>query len=158
MAVTTDIFESWLRPRLVVGRLLARERSEPFALSLLLTFLLLALVASLPNLARQGFLDGGTPLAPRVLGAALGLLATLPGLYLLAAIGSLIARRFGAGASYYGGRIAMFWALLAATPGMLVVGLMQGMLGPATATVTLSLAVVVVFLVFWVIGLKEASK
>lgn len=158
MAVTTDIFESWLRPRVVVRRLLAREASEPFALSLLLTFLVLALVATLPNLARQSFLDGNSPLSPRVLAAAMGLLATLPAWYLIALLGTLVHRVLGGTSSHYGGRIALFWALLASVPAMLIQGLVQGLVGPGPASALIALAVLAVFLFFWTTGLREAGR
>jgi hypothetical protein len=158
MSVTTDIFASWRHPRAVVGGLLARERSEPFALSLLLTFLVLALVAALPNLARESFLDGGSPLAPRVLASAMGLLATLPLFYLLAAIGTLSARMLKAKGDHYRGRIALFWAANASIPAMLVLGLVQGLAGPGWAVNLLGLAAFLAFLAFWAIGLSEAGR
>lgn len=158
MAVTRDIIESWRRPRMVVRRLLSREADEPFALTLVLTFLVLALVASLPNLARQSFLDNNTPLSPRVLAAALGLLATLPVFYALAALGTLIARAFGLGLSHYRGRIALFWAALASVPAMLVQGLVLGLVGPGAAATLIGLAVALAFLGFWGLGLQEAGR
>lgn len=158
MAVTTDILQSWRHPRLVVRRLLARQADEPFALSLLLTFLVLALVAALPNLARQSFLDNNTPLSPRVLAAALGLLATLPVFYALAALGTLIARALGLSLGHYRGRIALFWAALASVPAMLVQGLVLGLVGPGAAATLIGLAVALVFLGFWVLGLQEAGR
>lgn len=158
MAVTSDILESWRRPRAVVRRLLDRGPSEPFALSLLLAFLTVALVASLPNLARESYLDGNAPLAPRVLAAAMGFLATLPVWYLLALVVTWIARLLGVQASHYAGRIALFWAALASTPAMLAQGLVQGLNGPGPAASLLGLLVLVVFLSFWVQGLREAGK
>lgn len=158
MSVSADIFQTWWRPRQVFRRHLARGKSEPFALSLLLTFLTLALVASLPNLARQSFLDGGSPILPRVLPAAMGLLATLPLFYLLAALGTLIARALGNKAGYFGGRIALFWAATATTPAMLALGVMQGLAGPGMATSLLGLALGLGFLGFWVLGLQEAGR
>ena len=88
MAVTTDIVESWLRPRVVVRRLLARGRSEAFVLSFLLIFLLLAFIATAPERLQ----DRLTPLTPRLFALALGTLATIPFWYLLAALGHLLQR------------------------------------------------------------------
>lgn len=158
MAVTTDIFESWRRPRTVVRRLLAREANEPFALSLLLTFLVLALVALLPGMARTSYFEGGTPIAPRILAGAMGLLATLPIWYLLAAIGTLVSRGFGLTVAHYSGRIVLFWAALASTPAMLAQGLVQGMVGPGSAALAIGLVVTLAFLTFWVLGLKVAGE
>ena len=52
MSVTTDIVQSWTRPRAVIRRHLARGQSEPFAFSLLVTFLVLAFVSLWPVLSR----------------------------------------------------------------------------------------------------------
>ena len=145
MAVTADIVETWLRPRLVVRRLMARGRSEPFVFSFLLAFLLLALAAAAPGLARQAYLAPEMPLLPRLYAAALGLLATIPLWYLLAALGHMCARFLGGKGSYYGGRLAMFWSLLAVAPAMLVQGLVQGLTGPGLAANLLGLVILAGF-------------
>ena len=151
MALISDIGESWRRPRVVVRRLLARGRSEPFAFSFLLIFLALALLAISPGLARQA---DGTPLFPRLYATSLGLLATIPVWYLLAALGHLAARALGGKGSYYGGRLALFWSLVAISPAMLV----QGLVGVGLAANLLGLAVGAGFLVFWVLALMEVES
>ena len=157
MALTTDIVESWRRPRVVVRRLLGRGRSETFILSLLLVFLLLAFAAAAPNLARQAFLDPSVPLMQRIYPAALGLLATVPLWYGFAAIGHLVARALGGKGSHFGGRLALFWALVVISPAMLVQGLVQGMIGGSTAT-GLGVLVLAGFLGFWVVMLQEVER
>ena len=151
MALISDIGESWRRPRVVVQRLLARGTSEPFAFSFLLIFLALALLAISPGLARQA---DGTPLLPRLYATSLGLLATIPVWYLLAALGHLAARALGGKGSYYGGRLALFWSLVAISPAMLV----QGLVGVGLAANLLGLAVGAGFLVFWVLALMEVES
>ena len=155
MPVAADIVESWRRPRLVVRRLVARGPSEPLVFSFLLTFLTLALAAVSPGLARQAWLEGGTPLMPRLYASALGLLATIPLWYLLAALGHLLARAFGGNGDHYGGRLALFWALLVIAPAMLVQGLVQGMVGQVANL--LGLLVGAGFLVLWVLALREVE-
>ena len=156
MPVAADIVESWRRPRLVVRRLVARGPSEPLVFSFLLTFLALALAAVSPGLARQAWLEGGTPLMPRLYASALGLLATIPLWYLLAALGHLLARAFGGNGDHYGGRLALFWALLVIAPAMLVQGLVQGMVGQVANL--LGLLVGAGFLVLWVLALREVES
>lgn len=158
MAVTRDIIESWGRPRAVVRRLLDQGMSEPFAFSLLVTFLILAFTAATPNLARQAFLLPETPLIQRLFAAALGLLATIPLWYLLAAIGHLVARAFGGQGSYFGGRLALFWALVVVSPAMLLQGLVQGLLGASTASIVAGIVVAAVFLMLWTVMLREVER
>ena len=158
MPVTADIVETWRRPRVVVRRLLARGRSEPFAFSLLLTFLLLALVALVPNLARQAYSDVSAPLMPRLYASGLGLLATIPVWYLLAAVSQLVAGALGGMGSYFGARLALFWSLVAVSPAMLVQGLVLGFLGNGQAATLLGWAVGLGFLVFWLLMLREVEK
>jgi hypothetical protein len=158
MPVTTDIVESWRRPRVVMRRLLARGPSEPFALSFLLAFLALALASLSPGLARQSWLEGGTPVMPRLFASALGLLATIPLWYLVAALGHLVARALGGKGSFCGARLALFWSLLVTAPAMLVQGLVQGLAGAGQAVTLLGVAVGAGFLVLWVLTLREAES
>lgn len=158
MPVASDIVESWIRPRVVMRRLLVRGASEPFAFTFLLIFLTLALAAVAPGLARQAWLDGGAALTPRLFASALGLLATIPAWYLLAAIGHLVARAFGGKGSFYGARLALFWSLLVVAPAMLAQGLVQGMAGAGQAAALLGLGVGLGFIVLWVQTMREAES
>ena len=158
MAVTRDIIESWGRPQTVVRRMLDAGMSEPFAFSLLVTFLILAFTAAAPNMAREAYFRPDTPLMQRLLAAALGLLATIPLWYLLAALGHLVARALGGKGSYFGGRLALFWALVVVSPAMLLQGLVQGLLGASTASMGAGLVVAAAFLLFWTIMLREVER
>lgn len=158
MAVTRDIVESWHHPGVVIRRLLANGPSEPFAFSLLVTFLILAFTAAAPNLARAAFLQPDTTLIQRLYAAGLGLLVTIPIWYLLAAIGHLVARALGGTGSFYGGRLALFWALVAVSPAMLLQGLVQGLLGFGPATVAAGAVVATIFLIFWTVMLREVER
>ena len=158
MPVASDMFESWRRPRSVMRRLAARDKSEPFAFSFLLAFLLLALAGAAPGVAREAYMAGDAALTPRLFATALALLATIPVWYLLAALGYLVARAFGGKGSYYGGRLALFWSLLAITPAMLVQGLVQGLVGAGQLANLLGMAVGAGFLVLWVSALREMES
>ena len=158
MSVTADILESWLRPRVVVRRLLGQSRSEPFAFSLLVTGLILLYLSLAPFLAREAYFDPDSPMTQRMLAAALGMAALVPFWYVLAALGHLLARFFGGKGSFYGGRIALFWALVAASPALLASGLMRGLLGLGGASDVAGFVTLGIFLAFWTIMLHEAEQ
>lgn len=158
MTVSTDLVATWWRPRAVLRQLLARGRSEPFAFSLLLVFLILAFVSQWPAAARAAYLEGEASAWPRILPTAYGLLAAIPFLYGFAALGHLAARAMGGQGSWYGARIALFWALAAVGPLMLLQGLVSGMIGPGPALSAVTLVVAVAFLWLWATLLHEAER
>ena len=123
MSLIPDIVESWRAPARVVRRHLARPKSEAFVFTFLFTFLLLAFVAQTPYAARLSHMNPEVPLQQRLLATALGLMAMIPFWYGLAAASRLVARVFGGQGSWYGARLALFWALVAVTPAMLLMGL-----------------------------------
>ncbi|MGQ0610437.1 MAG: YIP1 family protein [Paracoccaceae bacterium] len=158
MSVVADIAESWRHPARVMRRHLARGRSEPFAFSLLMVFLLVAFIAYWPAAARVAALDPGKPVAAQLLPFAMGGLAAIPMLYLLAAFGAGVARVLGGRGGWYGGRMALFWALVVSSPLVLLSGLVAGLIGPGLQQTALNLVSGLAFLVFWAITLKEAGQ
>ena len=158
MSVVADIVESWLRPARVLRRHLSRGRSEPFAFSLLVVFLLVSLIAQWPAAARVSALDPNLPISPQMLPFAMGGLAAIPFLYALAALGQLVARAFGGQGGWYEGRIALFWALAATSPAVLLLGLVAGLIGPGLQLTAVGLLTSAAFLVFWTINLREAGR
>ena len=93
----------------------------------------------------------------RMVAAFLGVLALLPLFYGLAALSRLVARAFGGRGSFFAARIVLFWAFLAATPLMLLRGLVAGLAGPGPGLVAVSVLVFAVFLWFWLAGLAVAE-
>lgn len=158
MAVTADIVESWRRPRAVLRRHLERGRSEPFAFSLLVLFLILALIARYPAAARVTTLDPAIPVSPQILGTAMGLLATIPFLYGLAALSHLVARACGGQGSWYGARLALFWGLVAAAPFVLLAGIVAGLIGPGPQLTATGAVTFAAFLFQWIMALTEAER
>lgn len=158
MSVTRDIVKSWHSPRVVMRSHLARGRSEPWVFALLVTFLIVVFVGQWPGASRESFLHPDVPMAQRLIAALLGLLALIPVWYLLAAIGHLVAKALGGQGDFYGGRLALFWALVTVSPGMLLQGLVSGMIGPSPALTLVSTLVGLAFLVFWFLNLKEAER
>ena len=157
MAITDDIVATYRGPRRVAARLLAGERHEARPLAYLLAALGLFLVAQAPGLARAAHLEPASPFAQRVMAAALALCALLPVFYALAALGHLAARALGGTGDWFGGRIALFWALLAVAPLVLLQGLVAAFVGPGGAYLATGIVVFAVFLWFWGAGL-DASE
>lgn len=158
MSVVADIAESWRHPSRVMRRHLARGRSEPFAFSLLMVFLLVAFIAYWPAAARVAALDPGKPIEAQLLPFAMGGLAAIPMLYLLAALGAGVARALGGRGGWYGGRMALFWSLVVSSPLVLLSGLVAGLIGPGPQQTALNIVSGLCFLVFWAINLKEAGQ
>lgn len=158
MAVTTDILSSWRSPRAAIRRHLARGVSEPFAFSLLLVFLILAFIGQWPQASREAFVAQEPSAAPRLLGRGLAVLATIPLWYGMAAVSHLIARAVGGRGSWYGARLALFWALATVSPLMLLQGMVAGMIGPSPALWLVSGGVGAAFLWLWLTMLHEVSR
>lgn len=158
MSVTTDIVQAWRQPKVVIARHLQRPKSEPFAFSLLVAFLVLAFVSLWPVLSRQTVLQPDVPMVQRLVAAGLALLATIPFWYLLAAVSHWISKAMGGQGSAYTARLALFSALLAVTPGMLLQGLVAGMIGPGAQANLVAVLVVLALLWIWLSMLREAER
>jgi len=158
MPISTDIVESYRRPRRVFRRRLAGAQ-EAQALAVLMGACLLIFVAQWPGLARDAHLDPSIPLDARLGGALLASLFLLPLIaYGIAAISHLGARVLGGNGSFLGARLALFWALLAVSPLMLLHGLVRGFIGAGPAQTAVSVAVLAVFLILWVAFMIEAER
>lgn len=158
MAVTTDILASYRGPGRVVARLLAAGQREDRALAILMAGCVLVFVAQLPRLAREAHL-AGQELNPILGGSLLAWVIIAPLLfYILAALSHVIARVFGGRGGWYGARLALFWALLASTPVLLLHGLVSGLIGPGPGRDAVGLIWLAVFLWFWLSGLWQAER
>ena len=157
MALTADILQSWRHPGQVVRRLRAAGKSEPFVFTFLFVFLLMAFVANAPYVSRQATLNPEVALVPGLFGSALGLLATIPLFYGLAALGHLVARLMGGQGGWYDGRLALFWALACVTPPMLMLGLVRAMLGDVPAVTYMGFAIFFAFAGLYSLMLKEVE-
>ena len=139
--------------------MLDRGPDEGRALAILMGACALIFVAQAPRLAREAHLNPEVPLDAR-LGVTLFALIFMAPLmfYAIAGISHLVARLLGGEGTWFGARMALFWALLATTPAMLLHGLAAGMLGPVSATTGLQLVVAVVFVTLWINMLIEAER
>lgn len=159
MSVTTDIARSYTRPRSVLRRRVSGGVREDRALAILLAGCLIMFVSQWPHLSRAAFEDPSIPLEARLGGALMGWLFIAPlALYLIAAVTHLIAKAFGGKGSGYATRMALFWALLAASPMWLLAGLVGGFIGPGIALDLTGLVAGVAFLGIWLAGLWEVQS
>lgn len=158
MSVTRDIVQSWRSPRVVIRRHLARPRSEPFVFSLLVTFLIMAFIALWPGMSRTATLDPARPMVQQMVAAGLALLATIPLWYGVAAISHVVARMMGGRGSFYRARLALFMALVAAIPLVLLHGLTLGMIGPGLQALLVGAVAGVGFVTLWFIMLRVAER
>jgi len=164
MAVTVDIVRSWRRPRAVMRDLLAHGPREDRAIAYLLAACLLLFVAQWPRLVRVAEGLESVPgqqsaeMSQLAAYAFFGSVMVLPlVLYLLAAVSHAVARVLGGQGTWYGARLALFWALLASTPLALLYGLVRGLIGPGQQATLTGLVWTATFLVIWIASLAEAE-
>lgn len=160
MAVTSDIVESYRAPRRVLRRQLDSGIGEERALAYVMIACFLFFISQLPDLSRQVVLDpSGLDLTGRAAGAFVGAVLFAPLLfYALAAVSHLLARLFGGAGTWLSARLALFWALLAVSPLVLLRGLVDGFIGQGQTAVLGSLFVALAFLAIWFFGLYEAER
>ena len=119
---------------------------------------LMVFVAQTPRLAREAYVSGED------LGMLMG--ATLMAwlfiapliLYGLAFLSQLVLRAIGRSPGSYGARMALFWALLASSPLMLLWGLTAGFVGKGIELTIVGILWLLIFMWFWVGGLIGAAK
>lgn len=158
MAITRNITATYRGPGRVMTRLLALGQREDRALAYLMAGCLLVFIAQLPRLARQAHLSG-EDLNMLLGGTLMAWIFIAPlALYTIAALSHLVAKLFRGSGTFYGARLALFWALLAASPIMLLWGLVAGFVGPGIEMQAVAIIWFAVFLWFWLGGLIAAER
>ncbi|WP_298835902.1 YIP1 family protein [uncultured Roseobacter sp.] len=158
MPVTRDIPATYRGPGRVVRRLLAAGHREDRALAYLMAGCVLMFLAQLPRLAREAHLTGQE--LNMLMGASLMawvFVAPLM-LYCVAALSHIVAKLMRGRGTWYSARIALFWALLASSPLVLLNGLVAGFIGPGLELQLVGLAWISVFAWFWIGGMLAAEK
>ncbi|PWE33112.1 YIP1 family protein [Maritimibacter sp. 55A14] len=160
MSTARRVLRSYVAPCAVARQNLAEGPTEARVLAWLMAALALIFAAQLPELARHAHLSGGEPpFEALAAGAALGSLLLAPLLfYMLAAFGWTLPRLLGRRITGLVARVALFWAVLAAAPLMLLRGLVAGFIGPGQALEITGFLAGLAFLVFWGAGLREAVR
>lgn len=157
MPVTRDIVATYRGPRKVMRRLLTMGEREDRVLAIAMGACVLMFIAQMPKLSRDAHLSG-QELNMLLGGALMAWLIFAPLLlYALAAVSHMVAKLIGGKGTWFGARLALFWALLASTPVVLLWGLVAGMIGPSPALNAVGLIWVAIFGWFWFGGLREAE-
>ncbi|GGX62848.1 hypothetical protein GCM10007385_34970 [Tateyamaria omphalii] len=152
MAITQNITATYRGPGRVVRRLLELGQREDRALAYLMASCALVFIAQLPRLAREAHLTGQD--LNMLMGASLmAWIFVAPLLFYVIAFAARGVGRIlrGQGTSY-GARLALFWALLASSPLILLHGLIAGFVGPGIQLQTVGLIWFMVFMWFWIGG------
>lgn len=158
MAATRDIMATYRGPGKVLRRLLGQGKREDRALIYLMIGCLMVFVAQTPRLARQAFETGEN--LQMLMGASLMawlFIAPLL-LYGIGALSYALARLLRSRISSYGARMALFWALLASSPIMLLWGLTAGFVGPGIEMTGVGILWFAVFMWFWFAGFRAAQQ
>lgn len=131
---------------------------EDRALAILMGGCVLVFIAQLPRLSREAHLTG-QELNMLMGGALMAWIFVAPLLlYILAGLSHLVARLLGGQGDWYGARLALFWALLASSPLLLLHGVVAGFVGPGAAQQGVGLGWLIVFLWFWFACLRAAER
>lgn len=155
--IVPRIVQSWWAPGRVVDTL--RGMPDRVLIVILMLAMLVFLVAQAPEHARAAHLDPAVPLSARMGGAALAVMFMMPLLaYGLAALVAALSRLTRHPVSGPQSRLALFWALLAVTPAMLLAGLTAGLVGPGAALTATRAVAGIGFLVIWGAGLRALSR
>lgn len=157
MSVTRNITASYRGPGRVVSRILAGEPREDRVLYFLIAACVVIFIAQAPYQSREAHLDESTPLQARLYWSAFLWIFIVPLLmYGVAAAVWLFSRVIPNAPSGYEIRVALFWALLATSPIVLLLGLTAGFVGPGPALQAVALLWCVVFAWFSIAGLVAA--
>ncbi|ARE41691.1 hypothetical protein RGUI_3550 [Rhodovulum sp. P5] len=158
LAVTRDIAATWRAPRATIRRLLQAGPREDRAIVYLMVACFLIFIAQWPRLARESFLHPEIPLEARLGGALMAWMFLMPlFFYGFAAFSHLLARMLGGKGTWFGARLALFWALLAVSPVWLLHGLVAGFIGGGMALSLVATVLAVAFLAIWLLSLAEAE-
>ena len=152
VSIRRDILATYRRPGDVVRSLLAEGQREDRALFFVMLACGLIFVAQLPRLAREAHLQG-LDLNMHMGGSLMAWIFIAPlALYGLAALARLLGLALGGKGSMYGARVALFWAMLAASPLILLHGLVAGFIGDGLELDIVGLIWFLCFGWFWIAG------
>ena len=155
--IAPRVLASWRCPGQVVREL--APMSEGAMLAVLMGAMLVFLIAQAPGHARAAALDPSVPMGGRMAGALTAVLLMMPLVaYAVASLVSLASRVMPRRVAPEDSRLALFWALLAASPAMLLAGLVEGLIGPGAALTITRLIAGLGFLFIWGAGLRALAR
>lgn len=150
------VLQSWWAP----GRVVATLRGMPdrALIAVLMAAMLIFLIAQAPGHARAAQMQPDIPLGARMGGALLAVMFMMPLLaYGLAALSAGLSRLTPWPVAPQDARLALFWALLAVSPAMLLSGLVAGLIGSGPALDLTQAVAGLGFLVIWGAGLRALA-
>lgn len=151
------VLQSWVAPRRVVRGI--SDMPERVKLAVLMAAMLVFLIAQAPANARLAQLDPAVPFQARMGGALLAVMFMMPILaYGLAALVAGLSRLTPWRLSPEDSRLALFWALLAVAPAMLLAGLVAGLVGQGPALTLVRAVCGVGFLMIWGAGISTLAR
>lgn len=157
MAFLSDIAATYRRPKRVLSRLLTMGEREDRALAIVMAGCVMVFVAQWPRLARQAFLQG-EELNLLLASTLMAWVFIMPlFLYVMAYVSHLGAKAVGGKGTGFGARLALFWALLAASPVILIHGVVAGFLGRGLVLDIVGLIWLGLFAWFWLSGLIQSE-
>ena len=155
--IAPRVLASWRRPGQVVRGL--SPMSEGAMLAVLMGAMLVFLIAQAPGHARAAALDPAVPMAGRMAGALTAVLLMMPLVaYVVASLVALASRLTRWRLAAEDSRLALFWALLAISPAMLLAGLVEGLIGPGPALAITRLIAGIGFLFIWGGGIRALAR
>ena len=155
--IAPRVLASWRRPGQVVRGL--SPMSEGAMLAVLMGAMLVFLIAQAPGHARAAALDPAVPMAGRMAGALTAVLLMMPLVaYVVASLVALASRLTRWRLAAEDSRLALFWALLAISPAMLLSGLVEGLIGPGPALTITRLVAGIGFLFIWGGGIRALAR
>ncbi|AUH66473.1 hypothetical protein [Paracoccus zhejiangensis] len=150
------VLQSWWAPRRVVRGM--ADMPDRAQLVVLMAAMLIFLLAQAPGHARAAALDPSVPLEARMGGALMAVMFLMPLIaYGVAALvgGMMRLTRWRIAPSH--SRLALFWALLAVAPAMLLAGLVGGMIGSGPALSLVQTVAGIGFLMIWGAGIAALA-
>ncbi|MCC5989133.1 MAG: YIP1 family protein [Pararhodobacter sp.] len=159
MSLSGDILRSWRAPRAVLRARLAAAQGERSAILYLMLACVLIFVAQWPRLSREAASDDAIPFEGLMAGALFGWLFVAPlFFYAIAGLMGMVLRLLRPATRWLAVRMALFWALLATSPLVLIQGALAALAGPGAVALASGLAVLAVFVVILVAGLRVALE
>ena len=132
---------------------------ERVKLVVLMLAMLIFLVAQAPANARLAQLDPSVPFQARMGGALLAVMFIMPILaYAVASLVTILFRLTPWHLTQEDSRLALFWALLAVAPAMLLAGLVAGLVGPGPALTLVQAICGIGFLTIWGAGIAALAR
>lgn len=154
MSVVQNILRTYRHPQLMLAEIATSDAKEARSLAYLMGACGLAFVSQWPVLARQSYLDGSE--MNMLLSASLmGWLFIMPLIFYTITIAMVFFQRLlGRKVSSIAMRSGMFWSFFAASPLMLLYGLISGFIGDGTGKQITGFIWFITFLVFVFATLK----